>query len=210
MSLSTRTVAELLQAFSAPTPTPGGGSAAALVGALAASLLAMVAGMPKTKAGTAEDRASLEDARAALLRHRDELLELADLDAAAYDSVMLAYRLPTETPEQRAAREQAIQGAIRAATDVPLQTARACVALAPLARTVAERGNPSAKSDVVVALGLAMAGWSGGLANVTVNLEHAGDPAYVEAVRTELGRLREAVAQEAAPTYRALGIIGHD
>src|SRR5205085_2079239 len=99
-----------------------------------------------------------------------------------------------------------VDRAMRQATEMPLQTVRACVAIAPLARTVAEHGNPAAKSDVMVGVGLAMAGWSGGLANVTTNLPHVTDAAYVAAVRAELAELRERVSRELAPIYSALGI----
>ena len=99
--LTSQTVAELLDAFASPDPTPGGGSAAALAGALGASLLAMVAGMPKTKAGSAADRAALDEARRHLLAARSTLIGLIERDSAAYDLVVSAYRRPKETPDDK-------------------------------------------------------------------------------------------------------------
>src|SRR5689334_21009235 len=109
--LANKTVQELLDAFSAPTPTPGGGSAAALAGAIAASLLAMVAAMPKTKSGTPEERAALDALDPILLKLRAELVDLIDRDAASYDGVVAAYRLPKGTDEEKAARKSAVAAA---------------------------------------------------------------------------------------------------
>ena len=95
--LANKTVLELLDAFSAPTPTPGGGSAAALAGAVAASLLAMVAAMAKTKHGTADDQVALDAAHRTIMSLRTELVDLIDRDAAAYDLVVAAYKLPKAT-----------------------------------------------------------------------------------------------------------------
>ncbi len=207
--LANKTVLELLDAFSSPAPTPGGGSAAALAGALSVSLLAMVAGMPKTKHGTPEDREALDAARPALMALRAELVDLVDRDAAAYDLVVAAYRLPKATDEEKTARKAAIAGAMRVATDVPLETARAAAALLAHGRTVAEHGNPNAKSDVGVAMSLAMTALSGANMNVEINLDGLGDEAYAEEARVELAALRSASAVQLAPVFAALGWKGH-
>src|SRR5437868_3782865 len=102
--LTSRTVTDLLDAFASPDPTPGGGSAAALAGAIGASLLAMVAAMPKTKTGT-EARAALDAAHVRLMEARKTLTELVDRDSAAYDLVVTAYRKPKATDEEKAARK---------------------------------------------------------------------------------------------------------
>jgi formiminotetrahydrofolate cyclodeaminase len=207
--LADKTVRELLDAFSSPAPTPGGGSAAALSGAVAAALLAMVAGMPKTRNGTAEDRAALDAALPAVAALRAELMDLIDRDAAAYDLVVTAYRLPKATDADKAARQAAIRDAMRVATDVPMETARAAAALVALARTVAEHGNPSAKTDAAVAVQMAMTAFSGAMANVEVNLDAAGDETYAAAVRAELRRLTMFSGESLGPIYAALGWKGH-
>src|SRR5262249_26460678 len=142
--LVAKTVIELLDAFAAPTPTPGGGSAAALAGAVAAALLEMVASMQKTKNGTAEDRAALDLILPTLTSLRTTLTGLVDRDSASYDAVVAAYKLPKGTDDEKARRKTAIRDAMRGATDVPLETARAASAIVPLARTVAEHGNANA------------------------------------------------------------------
>lgn len=208
--LVNKTVQELLDAFAAPTPTPGGGSAAAMSGALAASLLAMVAAMPKTKTGTPEERAALDKVLPELNALRAQLTDLIDRDAASYDAVVAAYRLPKGTDAEKAARRSAIQAAMKGATDVPMETARAAFALAPLGRTVAECGNPNAKSDVGMAISLAMTAGSGGRLNVETNLDSVGDESYAASARSELKQLIQSAAEHLAPAFAALGWKGHE
>ena len=191
--LVSKTVLELLDAFAAPTPTPGGGSAAALAGATSASLLAMVAAMAKTKNNTPEDRAALDAAHPAIMALRGQLIDLIDRDAAAYDLVVAAYRLPKGTDEEKAARKAAVAHGMRVATDVPLETVRAAAGLIAQARTVAEHGNPNAKSDVSVAISLATTAMSGGALNVEANLGGLGDETYAAAVKAEVTRLSHSI-----------------
>jgi formiminotetrahydrofolate cyclodeaminase len=191
--LASKTVQQLLDAFSAPTPTPGGGSAAALAGAVAASLLAMVAAMPKTKHGTPEDRAALDAAHPEILSLRAELVELIDRDAASYDGVVAAYRLPKGTDEEKAARKAAVAKAMKHATDVPLETARAAVSLVAHAQVIALHGNPNAASDVGVARSLAVSAGLGALMNVETNLSGLSDADYVAHVRYDIETLSHAI-----------------
>ena len=204
-----KSVRQLLDAFAAPTPTPGGGSAAALAGAMAAALVEMVASMPKTKNGTPEDRTALDTALPELKSLRALLTDLVDRDAASYDAVVAAYKLPKTTDDERAARKAAVREAMRGATDVPIETARASLAVARLTRVVAEHGNPNAKSDASVALGLAMQAAGGARANVEINVDSVGDADYAVAVRAELERLMFETAMTLRPTTDALGWKGH-
>src|SRR5438045_157887 len=115
-----KTARELLDAFAASDPTPGGGSASALASAVGAALLQMVAALPKTRANRDEDRAALAAAAATLTGVRSQLTEAVDADSGAYDRVVAAYKLPKSTDHEKAARKSAVQRALRAATDVPL------------------------------------------------------------------------------------------
>jgi methenyltetrahydrofolate cyclohydrolase len=173
-----KTISAFLDALASPEPTPGGGTAAAIVGSVATALLMMVAGLPKTRGNTEPERTQLADARAALATVRDRLLLLADQDADAYDSVVRAYRLPRTTDEEKVARKQAIADGLRAATDTPLDTLGAIAEVAPHARIVAQFGNPSAASDVRVALELLEAAGAGAAANVEANLGGLHDDVY--------------------------------
>jgi formiminotetrahydrofolate cyclodeaminase len=207
--LASKTVQELLDAFSAPTPTPGGGSAAALAGAVAASLLAMVAAMPKMKNGTPEDRAALDAVHPAILALRAELVGLIDRDAASYDGVVAAYRLPKGTDEEKAARKAAVAAAMRHATDVPLETGRAAMSLLTHGAQVAEHGNPNAASDAIVALQLAMTAASGAFINVETNLAGLSDETYVAATRAEMEKLLAEGAPALGAASKSLGWKGH-
>lgn len=207
--LADKTVKELLDAFSSPSPTPGGGSAAALSGAVAASLLAMVAGMPKTRHGTPEDRAALDAALPSIRALQTQLTGLIDRDAASYDQVVAAYRLPKVTDEDKAARKRAVADAMRVATDVPMETARASAALIAQAGAVSHHSNPNAKTDAAVAVQMAMTALGGAMANVEINLDGVGDEAYAAAMRAELQHLMHTSAQQLGPLYEALGWKGH-
>jgi len=208
--LASKSVTELLDAFASPAPTPGGGSAAALSGAVAASLLVMVAAMPKTKNGTPEDRAALDAALPKLQALQKRLTSLIDEDAASYDGVVAAYKLPKGTDAEKAARKLAVQAAMRHATDIPLETFRAAVALIPLARVVAECGNPNAKSDAAVAVSMAMTAAGAANANVEINLDSTGDAAFAADTRLALKTETMETATLLAPISEALGWKGHE
>ncbi|HEY7877118.1 MAG TPA: glutamate formimidoyltransferase [Gemmatimonadaceae bacterium] len=180
--------ADLVAAVAAPTPTPGGGSAAAHAGALAAALVQMVAGLTvgRKKFAAVDDVMRDTAARAAALVKRLE--ELVQLDAESYTAVSAAYKLPKDTNDQRTQRAAAITTALVGASEVPLETARACAAVSSLAALVAEKGNPSAVSDAGVAALLADAACRGAAYNVRVNIAALSDPAagraLVEAAAT--------------------------
>jgi formiminotetrahydrofolate cyclodeaminase len=195
-------VSQLLEAFASSAPTPGGGSASALAGAVGASLLMMVASLPKTRHGSDEDRAALSDAKAALSPAARELADLVDRDADAYDDVVAAYRLPKSSDAEKAARRQAIQRGMRGAIDTPLAMLRAIHTAARSAVAVARHGNTSAASDVIVAAALLDAAASGAYANVTINLGGLEDAEQESGLGREARTLREAVGAEAA-TARA-------
>lgn len=188
------TVAQLLAALASPDPTPGGGTAAAIAGAMGTSLLVMVTSLAKSKTNLADQKAALAAARAALEPINSRLMELADADTQAFDEVMAAYRQPKATDQDKAARTGAIQAALRGATEVPLETLRACVDAAAHGRVVADYGNQSAASDVGVALGLLKAAAEGAASNVRINLGGLKDETYTGVAEAETTRLLAAIA----------------
>lgn len=187
--LTDRTVTSLLEAFSSADPTPGGGSAAALVGATGTALLAMVAGMPKSRTNAIAEREALDHAQTELLALRDTLADLIDRDASAYDLVIAAFRKPKGTDEEKAERKAAVQDATRVATEVPLETMRACVAAMRAGLATAVHGNPSAASDAKVGFRLLMAATEGARDNVDINLGGLTDTALQTTIRDEAARL---------------------
>lgn len=196
MTLSAR---DLLDAFSGPAATPGGGSASALAGALGASLLMMVAAMPKTKSGDPAERAALDAAGAALETRRTRLIELVDEDSAAYDRVMAAFKLPKATEEEKVARRVAIQQATKSATDTPLAVMMAAADALGFARTVAQHGNRNASSDVKVGISLLLSACEGAAENVAINIPGLPDDMrlQVEADAQSARANAEQAAQEA-------------
>ena len=184
--LVNKTVSEILDAFASPDPTPGGGSASALAGAMGASLLLMVSRMAKTRISAEQDRSALDRAASFLGPAAGELRALIDRDSAAYESVVAAYRLPKGSDAEKAARKAAIQLAMRDAVEAPLGVMRACrTALAQLP-LVEAHGNPNAASDVQVGGALLSAGLAGAKANVEINLPSMTDAEYVQRVREEI------------------------
>lgn len=197
MKLTDKTLLELLAAFRSSDPTPGGGSASALAGAVGASLMAMVAGIPKPLATTEQDVARLEAAGARCAELSARLAALIDRDSEAYDMVVAAYRLPKGGDAEKAARSTRIQEAMRAATEVPLEVMRACSDAIEQAAVVAAYGNRNASSDVQVGLELLGAGLRGAKVNVEINLGGLKDADYA-------GRTREAIERLAAEADRGV------
>jgi formiminotetrahydrofolate cyclodeaminase len=191
MKLTQLPLADLLHAFRSSEPTPGGGSAAALSSALGASLLVMVAGLPKPNAAVNEELDRLAHAGRRCAALAIELQDLIDADSAAYDLVVDAFRRPKGTAEEKAARAAAIQAALVAATEAPLEVMRKSADALWNAPTVAALGNQNAASDVRVAIGLLKAGLQGARHNVDINLAGLKDGDYVARVRDEARRLSE-------------------
>jgi formiminotetrahydrofolate cyclodeaminase len=186
MKLTDRTLTDLLAAFRSSDPTPGGGSASALAGAVGASLLAMVASLPKPRAESGEDVERLAAAGARCADLAAALTGLVDRDSEAYDGVMAAYKRPKATDDEKAARSTAIQEALRHATEAPLEVMRACARAIEQGAVVATFGNPNASSDVQVGLELLRAGLRGAKLNAEINLGSIKDAGYLEKVRAEI------------------------
>ncbi|MGC1418244.1 MAG: glutamate formimidoyltransferase [Candidatus Acidiferrum sp.] len=183
-----------LEAIAAPTATPGGGSVSALAGALAASLGQMVAGLSRKKKSQAAYVDKLSAELDAMRRAADELAEAIDRDAASYDAVLAAIKLPQGTAEETQLREAAIQAATKVAADVPLQVAEQTVALFERLGQLEAIVAASMRSDLEVARGMAAAGSRGALANVEINLDALTDSAYVALMRKKAASLRERLA----------------
>ena len=191
-SYSTMTVADLLDAFASNQPVPGGGSASALGGAVGISLRMMVAGLPKTKTGAPEEAADLAEAATHLRPLRDRLTALIEHDSEAYQAVIAAYRLAKNTDADKAARREAIDAAMRGATEVPLDTMRACQQALRGATIIANNGNKNASTDTGTGVELLLASLRGAGMNVDVNLAAISDISYTSRIKAE----REELEQE--------------
>jgi formiminotetrahydrofolate cyclodeaminase len=178
-------------------PVPGGGSSAALNAALAAALIEMVArltiGRKNYEGVDAEMRAAAE--KASTLRHK--LIEEIDRDSDSYAQVLKAVRMPKATDVEKADRAGAVQQAFKQAALVPLDVARAAVAVMDLGRTVISKGNPNAASDGAAGVLAARMAARAAVYNVRINLGSIKDAAFTSELRREADRLEaEAEAKE--------------
>jgi glutamate formiminotransferase / formiminotetrahydrofolate cyclodeaminase len=180
-----------LEAVAAPTATPGGGSVSALAGALAASLGQMVAGLSRKKKSQAAYADRLSTELDSLRRIADLLAEAIDRDAASYDAVMAALKLPQGNAEEVQKREASMQAATKGAANVPLEVAEHTVALFERLGQLHAIAAASMRSDLEVARYMAAAGARGALANVEINLDGITDSAYVAEMRSKIALLRE-------------------
>ena len=197
-------ISSFVDALASSQPTPGGGTASAVAAAMGVSLLMMVAGLAKTRGNSDHERAALGEARAALTGVRDRLLTLADLDTEAYNQVLAAMRLPKSTDEEKAQRKRAIQQGTRAATEAPLDILRTVVEAAAHAKHVAQFGNPSAASDVRVAIELLEATAAGAAANVEINLTGLDDEAFRKSTASAMIELSNTLTEQTASARAAL------
>lgn len=180
--LSQLTVRGLVERLATGDPVPGGGSAAALAGAMGAALVQMVVALTVGRPAAQDHEAELGEIRSAAAARQSELLRLAEMDAVAYDAVVRARRLPRESERERVARSGELSAAVREATRVPLSTARAASDVLDLAQRTAPIGNRNAISDVGVAALLAVTGLRGAALNVQINLPYVTDD---ERLRTD-------------------------
>jgi len=186
-----------LDAVAAPTAAPGGGSASAYAGALAASLGQMVAALSRKKKSQAAYVDELSDSLARLHASADALAKAIDLDAASFDAVMAAYKLPHATSDEEAARERAIQSALKGAATIPLEVARRAAEVFDMLGQLEPISSPSMASDVKVGRLLAAAAVEGALENVRINLESITDAGSVARFREESNAIQGRIAARA-------------
>ena len=184
---------ESLESFmasvAAPTPAPGGGTVAALAGALGAALAQMVAGLTIGKKKYAAVESEMKEIALQASALTTELTSLMKRDADAYIAVMAAYKLPGDGDADAATKKRAVDAALIGAAVVPLETARACVRVLELAAAVAARGNTNAVSDAGVAALLAEAACKGAVYNVRINVSSLEDKTKGAKLVDECGRL---------------------
>jgi len=183
-----------LDAVAEPTATPGGGSVAALAGALGASLGQMVASLSRKKKSQAAFVDQLSDALSQLQAASKMLSEAIDRDSASFDHVMAAYKLPKETSNEQVQRDAAIQLALQGAANVPLEVARRSAEVFELLGRLESISAASMHSDVRVGRLMAAAGARGALENVAINLESITDQGFASRLKSEAAAISERVA----------------
>ncbi len=186
-------------AVAADTPTPGGGSVAALAGALAAALGEMVSRLTLRRASLAQHHPAVRERLEQLGSLREQLLNYVKSDAESYDAVVAAMRLPKATEAEQKARADAIEQASKTAAAVPLGTARLAAEVARVVESLRGITIPQASSDLEVALHMAEAARQSALANVRVNLPSIKDGLW----REETERILKSLERPAGAAPRS-------
>ena len=184
-----------LDELASSMPAPGGGSAAAYSAAMGAALTSMVAGLTIGKKKYAGVEAEMRAIRVQAEQFRSEMTQAVETDAAAFEAVMGAFKLPKETEEEQAARTAAIQLATMNAANIPLHTVKSSVRIMELALRCAEAGNINAISDAASGLNMARAGLIAAAYNVRINVNSLPEPGSGKAFLEELAELETRAAE---------------
>lgn len=184
-----KNIKEFLDELSSSSPAPGGGSVAALSGALGAALVSMICHLTIGKKGYE----NVSDEMNEILKKSNALKEkfvlLIDEDTNAFNKVMAAYKMPKETDEEKEKKRNAIQDSLKNAANVPLDVMKQCVNVLSLAKIVSEKGNKNAVSDAGVAALMSLAGLNSAALNVEINLSGIKDEKFVSEMKNEVKTL---------------------
>jgi len=183
------TIADFVDEVSRDTPAPGGGSIAALAGALGSSLASMVVNLSIGKGefdSQYEDLCQLAEKAQTI---KDELIRAIDADTEAFNEVIAGMRMAKDTAEQVALRSSVIQAGYKSAAKVPLKTAKLCREVLDLCQHAANVGNMAVMSDAGVGALMALAGVQGAIHNVRINLPHTKDETFIAEMQAQLGAL---------------------
>lgn len=183
---------DFVDEVSRETPAPGGGSIAALAGALGAALSSMVANLTANKRGSdPETDKILNEAANKCQEIKNILVKAVDDDTNAFNDYMTARRLPNKTAEEKKVREEAMQNGLKQAVRVPLNTAQFSYEAIEIAQTVAKYGNPNSITDVGVGAQSAYTGVLGGIYNVLINLKDIKDEKFNSEMRNTCAELKD-------------------
>ncbi|NLK65590.1 MAG: cyclodeaminase/cyclohydrolase family protein [Tissierellia bacterium] len=185
------TINEFAKIVASDSPVPGGGSIAALCGAIGAALSEMVANLTVTKKKYADSKEEMTEIinKASLLR--EKLLNYIEEDSSAYNMVTLAYKLPKETEEEKAYRSGKIQEGLKVAASVPLKVAETAFEIFPLAEALVLRGNASSVTDALVGAMMARTGVLSAILNIRINLDSIKDQEFIKDLKEKADALEE-------------------
>ncbi len=197
-------IESFLDALASNSATPGGGSAAAIIGAMGAALVSMVCNLTVGKKKYVEVEGEMKAVLAKAETLRKKLIGMIEDDVNAFDAVMDAYGMPKETDADKAVRDQAIQAALKQATDVPLACARAAREVIDIATVAADKGNLNVISDAGVGVLAGYAALRSAALNVFTNARMIADKTFAEAKLKELNKL---LTGAEAATEKAYGVV---
>jgi methenyltetrahydrofolate cyclohydrolase len=194
--ITQQTIGAFLDELASGAPTPGGGSAAAIMGAMGAALISMVCNVTLGKKGHEAAAAELKIVRDESEKLRAALTSMVADDIAAFDALMTAYRLPKAGDDEKSRRAEAIQTSLRAATETPLACARACAQVIALSKRVGEQGYAGVVSDAGVGVLAANTALRSAALNVFINASSLKDRSFAAAATAEIEKLLDDCARE--------------
>jgi formiminotetrahydrofolate cyclodeaminase len=197
---------QFLDDLASGAPTPGGGSAAAIMGAMGAALVSMVCNVSFGKTGCEAAEPELRNMLVKSEELRRRLAAMVAEDIAAFDGLMAAYKLAKSSEEKKSRRAATIQSSLVRATEVPLECARACSEVVGMARRAADLGYKHVISDVGVGVAAADAALRSAALNVFINAPSLKDRGFAASALAEVERLAAASAADAEATYAAVRI----
>lgn len=199
--ITQRPLQTFLDDLASGAPTPGGGSAAAVIGAMGAALISMVCNVTLGKKGQEAVAPAMQSALGESERLRARLTSMVADDVAAFDGLMAAYRLPKGSEEEKSRRAEAIQTTLRAATETPLACARACAEVVGLSRRAAEHGFSGVVSDAGVGVLAANSALRSAALNVYINAPSLKDREFAQAALAEIEQLLATSARESEAIF---------
>lgn len=204
MELTQYKVADFVKLMGSDSPAPGGGSASAMAGAMGAALGAMVAGLTVGKAKFADSQELMETIIKQASDLMDALLKSVDEDTEAFNGVTAVFAMPKSTDEEKSARKQAMEAALKSATIVPFKVIGHAHAALLLIKQAVGCSNPNTASDLGVAALTLKTAVQGAWLNVLINLPGVKDASFVEQHRQEGAKLVEEACAVADGIYQAV------
>lgn len=196
-----KSLQSFLDELASSAPTPGGGSGAAVMGAMGAALVSMVCNLTVGKKGYEEVEGDIRGTLEQAEELRQRMTDMIRADVEVFDRLMASYGMPKETDEEKVVRSEEIQASLKAATDVPLSCARACADMIILCRAAAEKGNLNVISDAGVAVLAADAALKSAALNVYINVGSLKDKAFAEERSAELEKILKSADGQASEIY---------
>jgi methenyltetrahydrofolate cyclohydrolase len=191
--LTSLSVTDFLNEIASNSPAPGGGSVSALAASLGSALTSMVCQLTISKKKYADVQPEIEEVLKRSEALRTQFNAIIDEDTAAFNKVMIAYRLAKETEEQKTKRTAEIQEALKTATLIPLKLMGLCIEAMKLVKILVEKGNQSSLSDAGVAALVLHAGCEGAALNVKINLGSLSDAPFVTQTKTQMEHYRHSL-----------------
>ncbi|MDR1472376.1 MAG: cyclodeaminase/cyclohydrolase family protein [Synergistaceae bacterium] len=207
MAFETETVRDFLDILASDAPAPGGGSVAAIGGALGAALVSMVSNLTTGKEKYRDNWSGMEEVRSKSEPMRAKFVKLMNDDTESFNEFMAAMKMPKDTDEQKESRGAAMAYASKSATEVPLATLELCAEMAGLALLAARLGNRNAASDAGSAALLAEAAGKAAAYNVRINLPGIRDEAFAESARSRMRGALSSLEKKCRETERLMDHI---